>query len=258
MKKPSSEGASTENMEPLLVWDNRTRRTVWFIMSKTKSILNISLTPVIATAFVILQSYFRATTDNAYKLLTLTCASLTFSCKLSENYRSINSVFSAIIRVCRSINSKAAREFLAGTNYNPDLSPPKEEIDLMQDAEISLMSALGFDFDIELPFNYIEPIQQYYITEIPHERQTQFVQQVQLDCCLVLCSENCLDVPPEVTAAAAVNETLKTQEYTHDDTEIENYIRTKYGSITTYELAINSIRYEGSRTTFRSSKFTKK
>ena len=257
MMKPSSEGRSTD-LVPLLVWDNRTRRTVWFIMSKTKSILDISLTPVIATAFVILQSYFRATTDNVYKLLTLTCASLTFSCKLASTYRSISSIFAAIIRVCLSINSKAVREFLAGTNYNDDYTPTKEEIDLMQDAEISLMSALGFDFDIELPFNYIEPIQQTYLTEIPHERQTQFVQQVKLDCCLVICSENYLDVPPEVTAAAAVNETLKTQEYSHDDSEIENYIRSKYGSITSYELAINSIRYEGSRTTFRSTKFTKK
>ena len=258
MMKPSLGRARSEQPQPLLTWDDRSRRIVWFVMSKTKNILGITLSPIIATAFVILQSYFRETNDNAYKLLTLTCASLTFSCKLSSTFRSIQDVFSAIIRVCLSISTKPLKEFLVGTRFKSDLKPLDEEVELIQNAEISLMSALGFDFNIELPFGYIDQWQQNYLTDIPHERQTQFVQQVKLDCCLVICSENCLDVPPEVTAAAAVNETLKTQEYSHDDSEIQNYIKTKYGSITSYELALSSIRYEGSRTNFRSRGFTKK
>ena len=237
---------SKEQQTPVTEWNDRTRRTVWFIMTKTKKFLNIQISPIIATAFIILQSYFRDTPDNQYRLFTLVCASLTFSCKLSETYKSIQDVFSAVLRVCIGIPSKVLKDFVFGTTFTQDLQPSNDESELIKNAEISLMSSLGFDFDIELPFVYVDKWEHNFTTVIPKEYKVSFIQQVQLDCCLVICSESCLDVPAEVCAAAAFTEAMKSQPRA-DSSHLEDYIKQKYGD-TSYELAINSIRIELSRT----------
>jgi hypothetical protein len=236
----------TEKRAPLTTWDDNTRRTTWFIMTKTRKSLSIEIIPIVATSFIVLQSYFRSTHDNQYRLLTLICASLTLSCKLAETNRTISHIFSAILSAIFGIPSQAIRDFLIGASYTPDNNPTVEETDLIKNAEVMLMHSLEFNFDIELPFVYVDRWESCFNRVVPIEYKMKFVEQVKVYCCLVICSESCLDVPAEVCAAAAITEELKSKS-SSSIPELEDYVKAKYGN-KCYELAVNSLRFEMSRT----------
>lgn len=224
-------------------WNEKNRRTLWFIMNKTKSTLKIDVKPQIAQAFYILQTYFRQTPENDIKIISLAAASLAISTKLTEQYLSIQNILQVLIRVCATIPTSATRSFLNGVEFNSSFFPSENEIEIVKSAEVELMSAINFQFDIELPFQYLDQWENEISEHIPAERRPQCIQNMQLDVCLILCSEACVDVPAEVAAAAAFDDVL-TKEGKKASFE---KINSKYGD-NVFNVALECIKNESAKT----------
>ncbi|EAY20452.1 hypothetical protein TVAG_110640 [Trichomonas vaginalis G3] len=229
-------------------WTEKNRRTLWFVMNKTKSMLKIDVKPTIAQAFYILQTYFRQTPENEIKILSLAAASLAISTKLKEHYLSIQNILQALIRVCASIPTSATRSLINGFEYSSTFYPTDAEVEIVKSAEIELMSALNFQFDIELPFQYLDEWEDEIKEHIPVEKQPSFIQKCQLDVCLILCSESCVDVPAEVAAAAAIDDVFAKE--LQKDSTFDKKISAKYGN-GVYNVALECIHKESALTAQR-------
>ena len=229
-------------------WNDEQRRIVWTLICKARQPLHIDVNPIIATAFVILQRYFRCIEQNGtqYDLITLMVASIFDACKQADSFRTIHSIYSALFQTCSSAPSQIIQSFVVGKS--PDLS--EEMLSSITLAEFDLLKATNFDFQVDLPFSHFQCFLNVLRPLIPHQQFLPRWNSAIIDLCLIICSSQYLDVPPEVAAIVAAidsfNDCPNVSEHT---TKIYQSLEEKYGP-NVFTIAQKSIELEKSRTIF--------
>ena len=218
-------------------WTDIERRTVWWLICRARNNLRVEVDPVIATAFVILQRYFRGDVQDEYQLFYLMAAALFTSCKAAENFRPATDILRELKRCCLSCGSNVVRRMFC---IDENCEFGHNDIALISAAEMNLLRAIDFDYTIEMPFEHFNRWKKSVILELPDVSSVAVCNRVIVDICLVLCSEYYLDVPPEVAAAAAAMEMFGLQPWIVD-------VQERYGDAV-FQLAQRSIWVEKSRT----------
>lgn len=229
------------------IWNNQQRRIVWFLISSSRQILKISIDPIVASAFVILQTFFRQIQLGfsgvpQHDLFTLMLASLFDSCKMSGCFKSIAEIYSAIYQTCCRAPFSYTRALIA------DLSPTisSEYIKAVLRAEFDVLRVINFELSYELPFSYFDGILNSLRSFIPVQDFSHKRDLAHSDICFIICSARYLDVPPEVIAVVAALDTL--DKYAPEQTsKIYLSLREKYGQ-QVFEVAQQSMDFEKSQT----------
>ncbi|OHT01682.1 Cyclin, N-terminal domain containing protein [Tritrichomonas foetus] len=228
------------------MWTEEKRRTVWFLISSARQNLGIAIDPVVASAFVILQKYFRGEIDDEYDLFILMAAALFTSCKASDNFRPVNCIVSELCRVCNRSKSPIVRQLIGSHFLNPEdpnITMQYNDLKLISAAEVDLLKANNFSVLVDLPFSHFERWKQSVIDHFPNQISPEFLRQcnkVMIDICLLICSYYYLDVPPEVAAAAAASKSFGNDQWVTS-------VKEKYGD-NVFNLAVQSINIEDSKT----------
>jgi hypothetical protein len=228
-------------------WTDEQRRVVWCLICKTRRGLQIEISPIVASAFVILQHYFRNADACPYELFILMIAALFTACKGSDCFRPIRMVYSELTRICQSAPSLKIRsivgERVTGEVWAGDLLEVTR-------AELDLLRSIDFDFAIDTPFIHFEKWKQTLMEMIPNEDFFKLCNRIIIDICLMLCNAAYLDVPPEVSAAAATAGYVEDGVIPADTVQWLHDVETKYGK-ELFELAQTSISIERNKTVLR-------
>lgn len=222
-------------------WTEDKRRMVWFLISSARQGLGISIDPIVASAFIILQKYFRGEIDNEYDLFILMSAALFTSCKAADVFRSINDITRELYRLCVRSRSKVINQIISKHLYESDYNVSCQDLKLIIKAETDLLIANDFEISMDLPFAHFERWKKNMIEQsLMDENFIKLCNNVMLDICLLICSCYYLDVPPEVAAAAAASRTFGNDQWVTS-------VRQRFGN-DLFDLAMNSIQFEDSRT----------
>jgi hypothetical protein len=229
-------------------WTDEQRRIVWCLICKSRTRLQVQLSPIIASAFVILQHYFRSSEQCAYELFILMVAALFTACKGADCYRPIQLVYQELQRICQTAPSLKIRSLLGRRDGSggPAILDP-EDLASIASAEIDLLRSIDFNLDFDLPFTHFDRLKQTLMTEIPNEAFIHLCNSIIVDICLMICSSCYLDVPPEVAAAAATAESVNTDVIPRETFEWLMNVREKYGA-QVFDLARLSISQEKEKT----------
>lgn len=222
-------------------WSEDKRRMVWFLISSARQGLGISIDPIVASAFIILQKYFRGEIDNEYDLFILMSAALFTSCKAADVFRSVHDIARELYRLCVRSRSKVINQIISTHFLSPDYTASCQDFRLILQAEYDLLRANDFEISMDLPFHHFERWKKNMIeSSLMDENFIKLCNHVMLDICLLICSCYYLDVPPEVAAAAAASRTFGNDQWVTS-------VRQKFGN-DLFDLAMNSIQFEDSRT----------
>jgi hypothetical protein len=93
-------------------WTEVERRSVWWLISQARNRLGLPVDPVVATAFVILQRFFRNPIEFECHLMHLIAAAVLTSCKASNCHRRITEILTELRRICRAANSRIIQSLL--------------------------------------------------------------------------------------------------------------------------------------------------
>jgi hypothetical protein len=138
---------------------------------------------------------------------------------------------------------------LLGNRDSPGPPPILNPEDLLAigNAEIDLLRSVDFNMSFDLPVTHFERVKQRLMAEIPNEAFVVLCQSVVVDICLLICSAYYLDLPPEVAAAAAIDESVNTEVIPTETFEWLASVRERYGG-QLFDLARASISQERERT----------
>jgi hypothetical protein len=225
-------------------WTDEQRPVIWCLIYKARHGLQFDVSPILPSAFVILQRYFRHSEGCAYDLFILMVAALFAACKAADCFRPIRMIYSELMRICHTSPSLKIRSILG--ERDPMIFDP---IDLasITHAELDLLRSIYFDFAIDTPFNHFDKWKQTLISNVPDESHIRLCNGILVDMCLMLCSAAYLDVPPEVSAAAATAGRVDGDAIPADVVSWLNAVRQKYGK-ELFELAHESISIEKRKT----------
>ena len=233
-------------------WNDEQRRIIWTLSCKARQPLQLEVDPVIATAFVILQRYFRWTDENGtqFDLLTLMVASIFDACKQADSFRTMQAIYSALFQICLSAPSPLVQSLVL--DKPPDLSP--EMLSCITCAEFELLKATDFDFKVDLPFSHFQCFLNILRPLIPTQQFLNRLNSGIIDICLMICSREYLDVPPEVSAIIATMDSFNDcPNVPEQTTKICQSLKEKYGP-NVFIIAQKSIEFEKSRTAFHPPK----
>ncbi|KAH0794535.1 Cyclin, N-terminal domain containing protein [Histomonas meleagridis] len=173
-------------------------------------------------------------------------ASLFTACKAADCFRPIQVVYRELSRICQSAPSAKIRSIMGDRDTQSTEIDQRDFLQITQ-AELDLLKSIDFDFDIDTPFTHFNRWKQTLIDVVPDEAIMQLCNSIIIDICLMICSAFYLDVPPEVAAAAATEDSLKTQIIPAETLEWLNSVKAKYGQ-EVFTLAIESIACEKRKT----------
>lgn len=227
-------------------WSSDQRRVAWTLISMSRQGLYIDIDPAIATAFVLLQKYFRHCNTH-YDLFILMNAALFSSCKQQDLFRPMYTVYGELFRIC-SVAPNAVVNSLV-TEHVGEV-PSHEDLELIAQAELDIISAGQYNFNIELPFSYLNMVAEMLALELPREALPTCQRQIMLNICLVIRSDDYLDIAPEVIAAAAIAQCLMNHEAHGPVYAWVVSVAQKYGE-TMYVAARDSIEFEKHGTVIR-------
>ena len=174
-------------------WTDEQRRIVWTLISKARRGLNIEISPIVATAFIILQRYFRNSDDCSYELFILMVAARFTACKAADNFRPIHLVYAELSRICQSAPSMKIRSLLGDRDQGSQLIRPEDLVEITR-AELDLLKSIDFNFDIDTPFVHFEKWKQTLMAAIPNEAFIRLCNSILIDICLMICSSFYLDI----------------------------------------------------------------
>jgi hypothetical protein len=225
-------------------WTDEQRRVIWCLICKARHGLQLEVSPIVASAFVILQRYFRNSEGCAHELFILMVAALFTACKAADCYRPVRAIYAELMHICHNAPSLKIRS-IPGDRERPVVDP----IDLAQitHAELDLLRSIDFDFAIDTPFTHFEKWKQTLMSSLPDPAYIRLCNAIVVDICLMLCSAAYLDVPPEVSAAAATAGRVGSCVIPMDAIRWLNHVREKYGK-DLFDLAQASISLEKRRT----------
>lgn len=192
-------------METPQKWTDEQRNYAWIIMSYSRRKLQLTISPCIASAFVLLHRYFNDPTHKNEPLYILMTSSIALACKIEGTFRGMQTIF-AIISDCISeqiskfIKNKARIKAIFGDRDFSSSQLTEEELKMAGKCEIHLLNSIKWNMKIDLPFNHFNEAKPTYLlvgTSEPFDVALR-------DLCLIMKDEQYLLIPPEVSAAAAI------------------------------------------------------
>lgn len=226
------------------IWSDDQRRTVWTLICKSRIGLRLELSPIIATAFVIMQNYFQNNSSTPYTLFTLMTAALFTSAKGSSCYRPIEMIHNELNRICKAAPSDLIRKIVG---CNPDKKMDQEQLELVTQAELDLLQSIDFDMNIELPFQHFERIKDLLQTEFKQDMFVKICNGSIINMCLIICSKVYLDLAPELIAVASTRDALCGADPPERVLEWFENVRDRYGD-EQLDIANQAILFEKSKT----------
>jgi hypothetical protein len=218
-------------------WNETERRTVWWLICTSRKRLGLPLDPVVATAFVILQRYFRDASRRDCALIHLITAALLLSCKIVGIIRRISVIFHELVWICKTVPSRIIRVLFSVDKLSDTATA--RDLAVVSRAEMSLLFVINFDCTIEIPFSHLIHCSVHLTSEIWSK--------IVVSVCLLICSEHYLDIPPEVAAAVAAHDVLGPREWMVE-------VLRRYGE-EPWNLAVQMLQREKSRTARRGLDF---
>lgn len=206
-----------------LSWTDNQRRLIWFLLSKSRVPLSISLDPIVATAFVLLQNLFVKGNMGQYHLFIVTASSLVASCKVCRSPRPIQTILSILARLCDSNLFPILKELLVDLEIDSNCNISTNVYREICKIEIEIFSANNYSDEFDLPFRYLSNFNQILFDK--KELEIKILQ----DVCLLICSQGYLEIGPEITAAAAVFGTLVGEIGTDDALLYASSMTDKFG-----------------------------
>ena len=197
---------SSADVEP---WTDEQRTMGWIVISAARRNLRLSISPCIASAFIILHRYYRTKRKRSHRLYLLLVSALFLSCKMEDTYRALATIFQEVVGILVKVlgKMKPAKgvELFGERNFSdPVLS--LAEIREISMIELELLNALDWRLEIELPFqhfNEIKPLLGELVEKIGDGVEKLF-DLVLRDLCLIVRAQEYLDIPPAVSAAVSV------------------------------------------------------
>ncbi|OHS98872.1 Cyclin, N-terminal domain containing protein [Tritrichomonas foetus] len=191
------------------VWTEEQRSHAWIIVSFARIGLNLSVSPCIASAFILLHNYFADPNHSDEELYILLTAALFLACKIEDTYRSMELIFkelaNSILLVKKRLKPQQAKEYLGDRDFSKN-TLTIEEMKKVGICEIHILNSIGWNMEIDLPFSHFNEIQPAFNSMAQtdaNDLQNRF-NYVLRDICLILKNENYLKIPPPISAAAAI------------------------------------------------------
>lgn len=228
-------------------WSDDQRLAVWCLICKSRRELEIGISPIVSNSFIILQRYFRESESCDYDLFILMVAALYSACKAANSYRPMQAIYKVLSDICQSAPSLKIKQIVGDRIDNPIIDT--QELEQIASAERDLMKIISFNYDFETPFTHFQKWKQTLMSTIPDQSLIRMCNGVIVDMCLLLCSSFYLDLPPEVAAAAAVEDSFNSSNEVISVETIQwmNKIKEKYG-IEIFNMALQSISEEKRKT----------
>jgi hypothetical protein len=173
---------------------------MWCLICKDRHGLQVEVSPIVASAFVILQRYFRNSDSCAYKPFIPIVAELFAACKAADCFGPLRLIYEEIMRVCYTAPSVKIRSILG--ERAPKMFDPGD-LGQITHAEFDLLRSIYFAFSIDAPFTHFEKWKQTLISKIPDQAYMRLCNGIAANIFVMICSAEYLDVPPEVSAAAS-------------------------------------------------------
>jgi hypothetical protein len=171
-------------------------------------------------------------------------AALFAACKAADCFRPVRMIYAELVRICHTAPSMKIRSILG--EREPSMFDP-QELTQINHAELDLLRSIDFDFMIDTPFTHFNKWKQTLMSSIPNEAYIRLCNGIVVDICLMLCSAAYLDVPPEVSAAAAAAGRVENGVIPVDAIRWLSQVREKYGN-ELFDLAQASIHLEKMKT----------
>ena len=231
-------------------WSDEQRRAVWCLIAKSRRNLQLEISPIIASAFVILQHYFKNQgNENPYDMFILMVAALFTACKAGDCYRPMELIYQELAKILKMAPNSIVRN-IQQNSCSIDERTQADDMIQITNAEIDLLHSVNFETNLELPFQYFEKWRQNLMLMVPNQSFMEICTKIIIDICLVICSKFYLDLPPEVAAAAATADTLPENLLTKELAEWFADVREKYGK-NVLDLANKALAEEKNRTARR-------
>ena len=203
------------SMSEGVLWNSQHRHYGWIVLASSRRELRLSISPCIAGAYAILHRYFRSTHVKSRRPYLLLTTSLFLSCKTADAYRSLAAVFRAIAGCIVQLQSRVGYDTIQETfgcrDFSDSVITPGE-IAEVSSIELDFLNAIDWNPKIQLPFDYFAEIrgQLSDLTSVlGGDAMCRILHSVLRNICVILCDERYLDLPPSVSAAAAVQHGLR-------------------------------------------------
>lgn len=140
-----------------VLWDSNHREISWTVLMFSRKGLNLTTSPTIVSAFILLHHYFQKNTSTSYDLYMLLTSSLFLACKIEDMFRPMNLIFLEFTKSCVILRShfsdKLMRMTLGNRNYeNSDLAA--NEITQISQIEIEILNSIKWNMNISIPFTH--------------------------------------------------------------------------------------------------------
>ena len=186
-------------------WTEMHRRTAWSIITSSRFRLKINIETCVSTAFIMIHKYYIRHNSNSPPLFIVIVSALFSACKMLENVRSMQNIYSEVLFTCREgINRFGFQKFesaLGRSNFD-DCKIPSEDVKSINICEIDILESLDYKMSVELPFDHIETS----VKPVINEGNKQLINKITKYICMLLCSSKATDTPPCVIAAVSTQE----------------------------------------------------
>ncbi|KAK8878217.1 hypothetical protein M9Y10_004982 [Tritrichomonas musculus] len=227
-------------------WTNEQRSCAWIAISYARRELSLTISPCIASAFVLLHKYFADPNHKDEPLYILLTSALFLSCKIEDTYRSMEKLFSVLSKcisaICKRFTLEHAKQIFGDRDFTvTELSTDeKKHITI---CEIHLLNSIDWNMDIDLPFNHFNDAKPAFSCFSSNENLEQPFNYVLRDLCLIMKDEKYLEIPPPVSAAVSIQHCFSERPLPESTSNWINQLRSQYPK--EFEVALHIIEEEG-------------
>lgn len=197
-----------EDLYTSTFWTKEQRDFGWTMISSSRSILKIPISPIFTRSFIYLHYYYSLPKRKAYDFYILLISSLFISCKVSDIYRPLQCIFQAFMKSCVAIQKYIGidhqQELLGKRTYDVHQELTDNEITLIGQCEVDLLNAIQWKMR---PINPLDFFNSNELNLLGDETEIDqgICEKIMHDVCVIIKNENYLKFHPEAIAAASVN-----------------------------------------------------
>jgi len=193
------------------VWCDRNRDVAWTILSFSRVHLNLTISPVFASTFILLHHYFLNNPDPKHPLYLLVISSLFLSCKIEDLYRPVQVLFKAFSKTCLGLSEhlpeRIISEALGGRDFKID-ELNEDEIRQISGIEVDILNSVEWNMSIDIPFTYFNNHKSEF-SSLDGSIVESVCSKILRNICIVIKSAYYLDIPPELTAVVATTQAFE-------------------------------------------------
>jgi hypothetical protein len=187
-------------------WSELHRHISWSLLTYSRGRLKIGLDTCVATAFMMVHNYFLVKQSSPYSLFIILVTALFSSCKMNENVRTMQQIYSELLNCCRDASNRIGLQRLIdnlGRDNFDNCAMTAAEVNEVGLCELDLLEANGFNMKIDLPFKHTDQFVNPYYGQLPPEVLGPVKNKLVMNICKLLCYQKTAEMPACVLAVAA-------------------------------------------------------